>query len=398
MSCTRLFSLMMILGLGLAMVVGCSDDNPGEPQGGTPNLLVAPLDNAVVDVQLTANQPTTINFTLQLPPDIPLVTAAEIDIAATLDHVRIDNISLWNLIGRKVGRLLGKAEDIGATATLRVDSNAETVCETGVLYGPFEISHVTALVVSPETVAADEATLQIINMGSMTVCLTILPNFDGLLSVDAVAMQISEGNCESPANFAGTWNGTFECGNNCLQPWSGDIQLVVTQSGTQASYTDDGGDSFSGVVCGNMFRFEYTGEDFVERGTLTLDGPNSATKRSTWRSSTPPYCGGNCVDYLTRDGNGDCPLLVITSEAPPNGQIGQPYFFQATTSGGQGTVTRWAIPVDFIPGLEYQENGILSGTPTAEALGTWYIQVTAYDMCDPESQTVGQLYSITIGE
>lgn len=302
MSRLRMFSLMLILGLGLGTFVGCSDDNPADPQGGTPGLLVAPLDNAVVDVQLTADQPTTVTFTLQLPPDIPSVTAAEIDIGATLDHVRLDDISLWSLISRKVGRLLGKAEDIGATATLRVDSNPETVCETGVLYGPFQISHENSLVVDPETVTADEATLQIINMGSMTICMTIIPDFDALLSVDAVAMQISEGDCDAPADFAGTWIGTFECGNNCYQTWDGDIELVVTQNGTQASYTDDGGDSFSGVICGNMFRFEYTGEGFVERGTLTLNSTNSATKRSTWRETTPPYCGGNCVDYLTRNG------------------------------------------------------------------------------------------------
>ncbi len=388
----------MVAGLAIAMIAGCSDDNPAGPNGDTTNLLVAPLDNAVVDVQLTANQPTTINLTLQLPPDIPSITAAEIDIAGTLDHVRVDDIQLWKLIARKVGRLLGKAEEIGATATLRVGSDAETVCETGVLYGPFEISHETSLVVSPETVEVDEATLQIINMGSMTVCLTIVPNIDALLSVDAVAMQITEGDCDPPANFDGTWNGTFDCGNSCGNPWNGNIQLIVTQDGTQANYTDDGGDRFSGVVCGNMFRFEYTGENFVERGTLTLDGPNSATKRSTWRDNTAPYCGGNCVDYLTRGSMGNCPPLVITSSPPPDGQIGQPYFFQATTSGGQGTVTRWAIPVEVIPGLEYLDDGILSGTPTAAASGTWSVRVSAYDMCDPESQVVEQLYSITIGE
>ena len=90
MNCMSVVSLMLVLGFVLAIVVGCSDDDPAGPQGGTPNLLVAPLDNAVVDVQLTANQPTTVNFTLQLPPDIPSITAAEIDIAATLDHVRVD--------------------------------------------------------------------------------------------------------------------------------------------------------------------------------------------------------------------------------------------------------------------------------------------------------------------
>jgi hypothetical protein len=49
-----------------------------------------------------------------------------------------------------------------------------------------------------------------------------------------------------------------------------------------------------------MFRFEYTGSDFRERGTLTLNDDGTATMRSTWRSVTPPYCGGDCVDQVTR--------------------------------------------------------------------------------------------------
>lgn len=390
--------LLIMASFALTLLTACSSDDPAKPGNGSPYRLVAPLENAVVDVQLTANQPTTLNLTLQLPPDIPLITAAQIDIAGTLDHVRIDGIPLWKLVARKAARLLGKADDFGATATLRVGSDPETVCETGVQYGPFEVSHGTSLVVTPETVAADGATLQIINMGSMTVCLTITPNFDALLSVEAVAMDITEGNCSSPSNFAGTWNGTYQCGNDCGTPFGGDVQLVVTQNGTQASYTDQGGDTFSGVVCGDMFRFEYTGTDFVERGTLTLDGPNAATKRSTWRSTTAPYCGGNCVDYVTREATGNCPPLSITSGAPPTGRIGQPYFYQVTTSGGQAPIARWAIPTETIPGLEYQENGILSGTPLAEAFGTWVVEVTVYDACAGTKQIINRTYELTITE
>lgn len=394
----RTIKIMLPAVFSLILMTSCSSNDPATPGNGSPYRLVAPLENAVVDVPLTANQPTTVNLTLQLPPDIPLITAAEIDIAGTLDHVRIDGIPLWKLIARKAARLFGKADDIGATAMLRVGSDPETVCETGQVYGPFEVSHGTSLVVSPETVAADGATLQVINMGSMTVCLTITPNIDALLSVDAVAMDITEGNCGSPTNFAGTWNGTYECGNSCDMPFGGDVQLVVTQNGTQATYTDQGGDTFAGVVCGNMFRFEYTGTDFVERGTLTLDGPNTATKRSTWRSTTAPYCGGNCVDYVTREAGGNCPPLSITSGAPPVGHIGQPYFYQVTTSGGQAPIARWAIPTETIPGLEYLENGILSGTPQAGAFGTWVVEVTVYDACAGTKQIINRTYELTITE
>ncbi len=89
---------------------------------------------------------------------------------------------------------------------------------------------------------------------------------------------------------------------------------------------------------------------------------------------------------------------MITSGAPPDGTVGQSYFFQATATDGQGGLTLWAIPTQTIPGLEYGDNGVLAGTPTSAALGTWDVDVTIYDQCEPEPQIMTQTYSITIGE
>lgn len=391
----RLPALVVVLA-GLA---GCSGDDPAGPGSPTPYRLVAPLENAVADLPLQANVPTTVTFTLQLPPDIPLVTAAVIDIEGTIDHVRVDGIPLWQLIARKVARLAGKADDTGATAMIRIGSDPQTVCETGLAYGPFQVSQGTSLVVTPPTVSADEATLEVINLGSMTLCLTITANVDATLSVDAVAMDITEGRCGSPGDFAGTWTGTYSCGNSCVEPFGGDEEIVVTQEGTTASYTDDGGETFTGVVCGDRFRFERVGESSTERGTMTLQSDGTAIKRSTWRGHEPPYCGGDCVDYLTRSGgSGSCPALVITSGPPPVGHVNQSYSFTPTTSGGYGIVTRWAIPAEPIPGLSTQENGSLAGTPTAGAIGTWDVTVTVYDQCNPQSQIENRSYTLTITE
>lgn len=293
-------AVAVIAGALLAFLPGCSDDGPSGPSGDASYRLVAPLENAVVDVPLLANQPQTINLTLQLPPDIGVVESAVIDVEGTLEHVTIDGVPLLQLIARKAARLLGQADEVGAVATIRVGSDPETVCETGITYGPFTVSHGTSLVVDPPTATANEATLEVINLGLMTICLTVTANIDATLSVDAVAIDIAEGRCDAPTDFSGTWSGTWGCVNNCGGNEGGDIVLVVTQDGTDASYTDDGGITYTGVVCGDMFRFEYVGEYYRERGTLTLTGPDTALKRSTWRSHTPPYCGGDCTDYLTR--------------------------------------------------------------------------------------------------
>jgi len=381
------------------LAVGCSgDDGPGQPQDPQPQRVVAELEGAVDDVQLAADVPSTLVFTLQLPPDLAPVTAAELDVAATLDHVQVDGVPLWQLIARKASHLLGGADDASATATIRIGSDPETVCGSGILYGPFTVSGGTSLAVEPETASADAPTLQIINSGSMVLCMTITSNVDAALRIDALAVDLVTGDCDAPVDFSGTWTGTYQCGNSCGVPFGGDVTLTVTQDGEDASYVDGSGDTYTGRVCGDTFHFERIDGDEIERGTMTLDGPDSATKRSTWRGTSPPHCSGDCVDVLTRADPGSCPPLVITSGQPPDGRVGQFYSFNPTTSGGEGSVTRWAIATEPIPGLESQMSAGLFGTPTAEAVGSWEVHVTVYDSCPEGAQTVNRDYTIVITE
>ncbi len=374
----------------------CSDDGPSTPRNQTPQRILAPLEGAVTDVPLVANVPTEIAFTVYLPPDIGAVDAATIDVEATLDQIRIDGVPLLQLLARKLARVLGQAEDLGATALIRIGSDAATVCEEGILYGPFDVAHTTALEVTPPTAEADAATLQIINQGAMSICVEITANFDAALSVDGIAVDLTEANCTTSANFAGTWTGSYQCGSSCGEPFGGPIELTVTQSGSQASYSDDLGESFTGRVCGDVFRFERVGTDYIERGTLTMTGPNSAVKRSTWRNVEAPFCGGDCSDELTRTAASECPALVITNGPPPQGRVGQPYSFAATTSGGFGLVTRWVVADEPIPGLNAETGSVLQGTPTAEAVGTWSVRIVTYDACPGDPQTISQSYTLTI--
>jgi len=381
------------------LAAGCSgDDGPGQPQGPQPERVVAELEGAVTDVQLSAGVPSTLVFTLQLPPDLAPVTAAELDLAATLDHVQVDGVPLWQLVARKASRLFGGADEASATATIRVDDDPATVCESGILYGPFTVSGGTSLAVEPETAAADAPTLQIINNGSMVLCMTITSNVDAELRIDALAVDLVTGDCDAPADFSGTWTGTYQCGNSCGAPFDGDVTITVTQDGEDASYVDQSGDTYTGRVCGDAFHFERIDGDEIERGTMTLDGPDAATKRSTWRGTSPPHCSGDCVDVLTRADPGGCPPLTITSGQPPDGRVGQFYSFNPTTSGGQGSVTRWAIPTVPIPGLQSPMSAGLFGTPTAEAVGSWEVRVTVYDSCPEGPQTVNRTYTIEITE
>lgn len=57
--------------------------------------------------------------------------------------------------------------------------------------------------------------------------------------------------------------------------------------------------------------------------------------------------------------------LTITSGSPPAGEVGVPYSFQFTATGGSGNYS-WSVTAGTLPaGLTLSAAGLLSGTPTA---------------------------------
>jgi hypothetical protein len=292
-SILRLAGRTACLFLAVSLLASCSDDSDGDG----PRRVVVPLEGAISDQVVFAGQSNQYVFTLQLPPEYRNVTAVTLDAEGSARHIQAQPLPGALLNSWKDAlRLLGGH---GATATIRVGNDPETVCTQGVLYGPFDVTHTTSAQVTPETVEADAPTLQIINAGMIAMCVTINPSIDATFSVDSVEVQVTDVPCGSPANFAGRWVGTYSCGNSCGSAFGGEIEIIVSQNGAIASYSDDE-TTFTGTVCGNRFRFERVTAGEIERGTLTLDGPDQATKRSTWRGTSYPWCQGNCVDVLTR--------------------------------------------------------------------------------------------------
>lgn len=294
-----------LLAMAAVVLLGSScsnstDSNGGQPPGGTTRM-VASLEGAVSNVQIQAGQTKEFVYTLQIPPEFTSISAMEVDLAGTLQHVRLEGVPKFPLLARALASTLRQGGETSAVAFIRVGNDRATVCAEGISYGPFNFTYTTALQVSPETSPADAPTLQIINAGSMVFCLSITPTVDATFSVDSLEINVTQQDCPAPDNFAGEWVGTYDCGNSCTGfPFGGPSQLVVSQDGTSATYTDDGGETFTGTICGNLFRFELRDTNSLERGTLTLHDANTATKRSTWRTTFEPYCGGDCIDQLTR--------------------------------------------------------------------------------------------------
>lgn len=202
----------------------------------------------------------------------------------------------------------GNASMEGAQLFIRM-AHAEqeaTVCTEGDLYGPFDISladNFQPESITPATAEATQQTLDIINTGSYSICVQILPVITAI--ADLNSLEVDFGSCtEPPADIQGLWTGTYECVGVC--PEAGAITLEITQNQNDpsiASYIDDDGASYEGRVCGNRFshRGGVTGS-YDESGAFILNDVNSATKTSTYLSvDTGGFiCSGTCTDVLVR--------------------------------------------------------------------------------------------------
>lgn len=300
---------VMDLGVLLVMlgsIAGCGSSGGGGdntiPASGVKHVVI-PLEGAVSNVQVLAGQESQFTFTYHLPSNAKSIKSIEVDLAATLQHVSMSPGTLAKVLLNRFSSSVGLAESISAEMFARVASESADVCTSGQLYGPFVISSDMSQLtgVDTSTVSADASTITVINSGTMYICLTVFSPIDATFSVSDVEADVTQESCGSPTNFAGTWAGTYTCGNSCTgQPFGGAIQLTVEQKGNSWSYTDEDGATFTGSVCGDTFRFERLTDPEIERGVMTLDGGDSATKRSTWRTTSDPICGGDCVDILSR--------------------------------------------------------------------------------------------------
>jgi hypothetical protein len=293
-----LIFLLLICLFFIYLNCGSESKPTNGDQPGKPLQVSMPLEGAFENIQLVANQTTYVEASLEVPPDLGIIEEAEIDIPGSAQYFNLSYSQASFKLDNLFTLLSGTAS---AQVIIRVGSDPATVCEQGVEYGPYTITPTSLENQQPDKIALGQSTLQILNTGSVQICMEILSTVDATFSIDQLEAGVAEGNCGTPTDFSGRWAGTYECGNSCTGESFGDtVEIVVTQDGNNAYYIDLMNETYSGTICGNLFRFEHIGEEFIERGTLILTDENHATKRSTWRGTSPPYCFGSCVDVLTR--------------------------------------------------------------------------------------------------
>ena len=195
----------------------------------------------------------------------------------------------------------------GGQLFLRVGSaeQVDTVCEEGEVYGPFNITladNFQPESVSPAEANATQQTLDVINTGSYSVCVQIMPSITAIADLNSLMVDM-ESCTEPPADIAGTWTGSYVCEGTC--PESGTVTLDIAQNTddpTIATYTDDANAAYQGRVCGS--RFSFTGgltDSYDESGTFVLNTDGSASKTSTYIDiDNTSICSGTCTDILER--------------------------------------------------------------------------------------------------
>lgn len=168
------------------------------------------------------------------------------------------------------------------------------------------------------------------------------------------------------------------------------LELTTAFSGTaySASLPIVGGTPpYTSTLTGGILPAGLTFANGTISGTTTALGTYSLTFQAT-DSSVPPQ---STTATLTL---GVTTPLAITTTTLPNGALGSSYSGTIATSGGLGTIvvgptTTTGLP----PGLVFNPNGVISGTPTQT--GTFSFTVEAVDQSLPP-QTATQPESVTI--
>jgi hypothetical protein len=278
---------------------GCSGGGGGGGANETTQHFELSVAAKAANVPLTNGTSVPFVGTYHAPhvPGPMAFTALKLDAAATLATA-----SLTKTGSRKADPAWGFSSPAATDAdvTLFVGADEATVCASGIRYGPFGVTLGGA---PPDPLEADQATLSILNRGSAAVCVLVVPHVDATLNVGKVAVDATT--CEVPAqDIGGEWTGTYQCINSPCGSDGGPVTLFITQDGHSAHYTDDGGATYDGTVCGGVFRFNGGGTDpggdYTEGGTFFLNADGGASKSSTWRYVAPDACAGSCSDTLSR--------------------------------------------------------------------------------------------------
>jgi len=294
-------SSALLAGLALfAVGAGCSSSGDGGGNEAVQSFEFTSFAGKATNVPLASGALQKIVGTYQTPkvPGPLALNALTVDVGATLGSVTLTKPG-----SQKATPAFGFAAPdsplVEVTLFVAPATDEATVCDTGIAYGPYTITQ--SGLTSVDSLEADQATLSIINTGSVAICVAMLPHQDRTLNVARVAVTATT--CEVGAeDIAGIWSGTYACNNSPCDDDGGDITLTITQApGSHSAHYADSEAEYDGTVCGGVFRFNGAGPGYTEKGTFIRQSDGTATKSSRWVSDDFA-CSGTCSDTLARIG------------------------------------------------------------------------------------------------
>lgn len=301
----KCFYSILFLSLTCIALISCGGSGSGgskqDNSGSGPsalNTIDVPVSALIGDVEVSSDDANIFKFVFDMPIDIVSVSDMTVDLTKSLSALTVTPD-----VSKTFYAALDGSDTAQVYAYVATASDNEVVCDTGEQYGPFDITisdTFQPVSIDPPQATATPSTLWIINSGSFSVCLELHSPIAGNLDIGSAAVATESCNQE-PMNIAGDWEGTYSCTNTCGND-GGSILLTIRQDGDRATYTDESGASYSGMVCGDTFTFDGGAETFTESGEFRLtDNINTARKTSNWKN-LPQYaaCSGSCIDNLTR--------------------------------------------------------------------------------------------------
>lgn len=140
--------------------------------------------------EVTAGETTQNSGSGDLGDTVPNISNG----AISLDPDDIGFTPASNSGGKGRTNYQGTGEAFSVTAAIAGPDDAGTVCDTPVSsYGPFAVTlnednEVTSI--EPDSVELDQETIDLINSGSFSLCITVESNVDGTVTIDALSFDL----------------------------------------------------------------------------------------------------------------------------------------------------------------------------------------------------------------
>lgn len=308
---TRITVVAMLACFSLA---GCGGGSSGSSSSDGVEQVELSLDENLENVKLEAGKEKQIRFTYEIPGSITGQGSFRVDLARTLEYASLSatpspretSLGETLLMLAKVLIKDALAADTAQVTAFISFAGDPDVCSSSTRFGPYDIAGAIGMALTSPTQSVEptQRSIDIMNSGSIEVCLVTTPPIDAFASVTAIAGEVEP--CEEPSIEIAdsTWSGTYQCDNfgTPSNPPGSPISLSITRNANGSyTYIDDGGAVYKGHLCGNRLRFNGgIPASYTESGTLIFTSENKATKTSVWNGIPTGTEGGDCRDKLTR--------------------------------------------------------------------------------------------------